>query len=134
MANQRPTFRRILDEVAPSNAAALETRARQANWLAHSHPPQAGKFFAVKNRVISQLFMMAGFAPTIQGCACTSRGLLLSIRLKAGRGQLHVPLNKLEPRAHKYVVEPRTRSRMGAHLQTPQIGLKSGGRQTHMVQ
>lgn len=108
MPNRRKNFSSILEEVAGHNAAALETRARQANWLAHRETKQSDRLFEVKHSAVSQLFVIPGFAPIIQTCECTPRGLVLSIKL-TGWGQLHVPLNRLAPQARKYVLEPRTR-------------------------
>ncbi len=109
MPNRRETFRHIVQKVAGRNASALETRARQANWLAHSHPSQARKLFRIKNRLMSQLFMVEGYEPTILDCVPTVRGLLLSVQLSASWGRLHVPLDRLAPRARGYVLNPRAR-------------------------
>jgi len=103
------TFKQIVSKEAASNARALEAKARVANWLAHSNPQQAKRLFEVKCRLISQLFTVSQFEPAIQGCTITTRGLVLSIRLTASWGQLHVPLNRLSRRAHYYVLNPRAR-------------------------
>jgi hypothetical protein len=110
MTKQRRTFRHILQGVASCNATALETRARQANWLAHTETKQTKRFFAIKTFAISKLFQVPKFEPIIQSCRYTPQGPLLSIRLKSW-GQLHVPLNSLTASARKYVLEPRTRNR-----------------------
>jgi hypothetical protein len=103
------TFKQIVSKVAANNARTLEAKARAANWLAHSNPQQAKRLFEVKCHLISQLFTISQFEPVIQGCTTTRRGLVLSIKLTASWGQLHVPLNRLSPRAHYYVLNPRAR-------------------------
>jgi hypothetical protein len=109
MPNHNKAFRNILKKVAGHNAATLEARARQANWLAHKEFKHAKRLYAIKHLAVSQLFKISGFEPILQGCANTPYGLTLSIGLRTW-GQLHVPLNRLTPQARKYVLEPRTRN------------------------
>ncbi len=128
MLKQRETFREILERVAAGNAATLEGKARQASWLAHSQPVQKRRFFAIKHRQLSRLFTVLGYEPIIQGCECARQGLILSLRLRATWGLLHVPLNQLEPRAHKYIVNPRSRLRRSESTRPPISHLAPTGR------
>jgi len=102
----KKSFKTIVSDAAAKNLTAIETRARQANWLAHSNPRQARHFFGIKQRAVSQLFSHAEFRPQIEGVECTRADLLLSIRL-AGWGRLHIPVSTLTPEALRYVVTVR---------------------------
>jgi hypothetical protein len=106
MLGFKKSFKKIVSDVASENRTALETRARQANWLAHANPKQAKQFFRIKQRAVSTLFSHPEFRPEIEGVEWTRTDLLLSIRL-VGWGRLHIPVSTLTPEALSYVVTVR---------------------------
>jgi hypothetical protein len=94
---ERKSFREILREEAPRNASKLETKARNASWLAKIQPKQAKELYSIKHAAVRHLFRIPEYAPIIRDAWTTGVGFLLSIQLKRTGFLLHVPFNQLNP-------------------------------------
>jgi len=97
MRNGKKTFNEILREVAPQNARNLETKARSASWLAKIHPAHSTALYSVKDAALRQLFGIPAHAPEILEAWTTTRGFLLSVRLRQTSAMLHMPFEGLRP-------------------------------------
>jgi hypothetical protein len=78
---QARTFRQILEDVSADNAQRLETKARQASWLAKIHQPQPAKLYEIKHDALRQLFRIPNHMPVIRDAWISARGYLLSVWL-----------------------------------------------------
>jgi len=92
---QRKTFHEILQAEAAHNAQKLETKARQASWLAKLHPERAADLYAIKHAALRQLFHIPEHAPVIRDAWTTGRGFLLSVQLSRTSALLHLPFDQL---------------------------------------
>jgi len=92
---ERKTFQQIVQEEASRSARKLETKARQASWIAKIQPDQSQPLYTVKHAALRQLFRIPTQTPIIRDAWSTSNGFLLSVRLRRTRSLLHVPLNEL---------------------------------------
>lgn len=113
-AKQRKSFQEILREEAPRSAWKLEAKARSASWLAKIHPEYSSAFYAIKHAALKQLFRIPAHAPVIRDAWTTSRGFLLSVRLRETNALLHAPFNELNTeiqRMHGHWIVRRARGR-----------------------
>jgi hypothetical protein len=102
-ANHRKMFQEILREEAPRSVRKLETKACSASWLAKIHPEYSSGLYSIKHAALKQLFRIPAHAPVIRDAWTTSRGFLLSVRLRETNALLHVPFSELNieiQRAH----------------------------------
>lgn len=110
----RKTFEEILREEAPRSAGRLETKARNASWIAKIRPQHSAKLYAIKHDALRQLFRIPTHAPLIRDAWTTSRGFLLSVRLRRTGSLLHVPFGELNAKtrqAHGVWISRRARGR-----------------------
>jgi len=100
-SRQRKTFQDILREEAPHSAWKLEAKARNASWLAKTRREDSGELYAIKHNALRQLFRIPEHAPLIRDAWTTSRGFLLSVRLRRTGSLLHVPFGELDAKTQQ---------------------------------
>lgn len=114
--DRKVSFREILANAAPENAAALERKARLASALAKLFPTHKQTLYAIKHAAISQLFQIPGYRPAIRHAALTPCGhVLLSIKYSRTCLLQHVVFDRLDEetrRAYRnqVVIQPNPES------------------------
>jgi hypothetical protein len=116
---RKKTFQEVLREEAPRSAWKLETKARCASWIAKIQPEHSCELYPVKHAALRQLFRIPAHAPVIRDAWTTSRGFLLSVRLKRTGALLHVPFNELNATTRQQHGSWIARRARGRWWQTP---------------
>jgi hypothetical protein len=110
----RKTFQAILSEESGRIASRLETKARQASWLAKIQPASSGELYSIKHAALRQLFKVPAYEPLIRDAWTTNRGFLISVRLRKTDSLLHVPFGELNAKTqqkHGVWISRRARGR-----------------------